>query len=473
MIIDFKVENFKSFKNPTEFSMEAGEGLPIGVNTVNIFKNKDWERNILKSSVVFGPNASGKSNFVDILSSLRYYLLEKGKRKFREEDFRFSQDKKNSKIEMNIFLNNSIYRCFMEISFSKGEICSEGLYIISEHGRKKDTGDISREKELMESDMGNKEIKGKNEGEKIEEKEFTGEKVIKVYERDSSGKMYFDSEIFSRHETTINFISESINEWDSLLSRMKEYNSPPEIEAFIEYLENMVIIKAGVSRNLVGKLLYEEGRHKDILIKYLRKLDIKIDDIEVRREKVYLSEEFTKVMDFFTDSITGIRGDESIVYNINFIYRDPKECWEYKLNLSEQSLGTKKILELFVPIYTALSKGSPLIVDELDSSLHYGIVSDILKMFNSVNDNRKNSQLIFTSHNLLLLNSDIFREDQIWLTENEDIYNGTELYSLFDFNDKVDKENILRDYLNGFFGGLPNVQEEGVGRWLEALKIGK
>ncbi len=433
MIIDFKVENFKSFKDATIFSMEVGEGLPDEVNTVTIFKGSKKEKNILKSAVLFGSNASGKSNFVNILSSLRCYLLEKGRGKFRNDDFRFLKDRKNSRIDINLYLDGKIYSCSVEINFPERKICSESLHIMEEDGEKK------------------------------------------VYRRNADGRITYDKGVFSGYATTMDFIEESLNEYDSLLTRMKEYNAPPEIKKFIVYLENMIIIKDGeISTNLFGKMLYEKKGMKKSFLNYLRKLDIKVDDIEVKKERIFIPVDIlgrVKSMKNFLPG-TGENGFD-VVYDINFIYKNRKEDSEYKLNLSEQSLGTRKILELCVPLYLALSQGSPLIIDELDGSLHYKIVYDIVKMFNSINENRKNAQLIFTTHNLLLLNSDIFREDQIWFTENEDIYGGTELYSLFDFNEGVDKENILRDYLNGFFGGIPDIRQKGEGRWLEDLETEK
>jgi len=154
------------------------------------------------------------------------------------------------------------------------------------------------------------------------------------------------------------------------------------------------------------------------------------------------------------------------IYRIYFVYEDNQKQ-KYKLEYYEQSAGTQKILSMFFPIYNLLNNGGVMIIDELDITLHYSLIKEIIKMFNSVEYNRKNAQLIFTTHNLLLLDFNLFREDQIWFLENNDVSTGTELYSLSDIEGYEKNKYLLRDYLNGNFGGIPKLEDFGVDLWLE------
>jgi len=154
------------------------------------------------------------------------------------------------------------------------------------------------------------------------------------------------------------------------------------------------------------------------------------------------------------------------IYRIYFVYEDNQKQ-KYKLDYYEQSAGTQKILSMFFPIYNLLNNGGVMIIDELDITLHYSLIKEIIKMFNSVEYNRKNAQLIFTTHNLLLLDFNLFREDQIWFLENNDVSTGTELYSLSDIEGYEKNKYLLRDYLNGNFGGIPKLEDFGVDLWLE------
>lgn len=430
MLIDFTVENFKSFKEETVFSMETDKkDILEDTNTISIRQNKrNHKKKLLKSAVLFGANASGKSNFISILAAFRYYLFVKGKNKFRNDDFRFSDEKKYTKMEINILINEKIYNYILELDFKNKVIVSEIFYIIDER------------------------------------------KDVPVYKRENSKIIFYDKKIFSDYETTIKFINENLNDSDSILTRLSEYRKPEEIEDFIEYLDNMMIWNSEISIREIGKLFYENKKSKKNFIDYLKKFGFSIDDIEITKEKE--DENILKIIENVRSSFTGKEGNKiempeiDYKYNLKFIYKKNKNE-SYSLNLSEQSTGTQKMIKLFLPIYNVLSNGGILIIDELDESLHYKLIYDIIKMFNSVNVNKKNAQIIFTTHNLLLLDLNIFRRDQIWFVENKEIFKGTELYSLSDINGVRKDSKILRDYLNGYFGGVPDIKKFGVNLWLE------
>ena len=438
MLLDIEIKNLKSFKNQTIFSMEA-ENKIEDRNSFEVEVGKE-KFELLKTAVLFGGNASGKSNFTSVLSIFRYYLFNKGIEKYNKEGFRFGEEDKNSTIKVRNVVDDKIYEYILEINFNTKKIIKEKLYI------------TALERKL-------------------------------VFERENNKIVKYDKEIFSEYEITIGFINETLTDSDSVISRIIEWRVPEEIEKYIFYIDKIKInnysddlkeeyevIKNSYYSDDLGKYIYENKNNKKLVIEFLKKIGIIVNDIEVYREKnefflknIRESKEFQILSEKEQEKLLS---QIAYIYRIHFVYEDNQKQ-KYKLEYYEQSAGTQKILSMFFPIYNLLNNGGVMIIDELDITLHYSLIKEIIKMFNSVEYNRKNAQLIFTTHNLLLLDFNLFREDQIWFLENNDVSTGTELYSLSDVEGYEKNKYLLRDYLNGNFGGIPKLKDFGVDLWLE------
>lgn len=422
MLLDIEIKNLKSFKNQTIFSMEA-ENKIEDRNFFEVEVGKE-KFELLKTAVLFGGNASGKSNFTSVLSIFRHYLFNKGIEKYNKEGFRFGEEDKNSTIKVRNVVDDKIYEYILEINFNIKKIIKEKLYI------------TALERKL-------------------------------VFERENNKIVKYDKEIFSEYEITIGFINETLTDSDSVISRIIEWRVPEEIEKYIFYIDK---IKINNYSDDLGKYIYENKNNKKLVIEFLKKIGIIVNDIEVYREKnefflknIRESKEFQILSEKEQEKLLS---QIAYIYRIYFVYEDNQKQ-KYKLEYYEQSSGTQKILSMFFPIYNLLNNGGVMIIDELDITLHYSLIKEIIKMFNSVEYNRKNAQLIFTTHNLLLLDFNLFREDQIWFLENNDVSTGTELYSLSDVEGYEKNKYLLRDYLNGNFGGIPKLKDFGVDLWLE------
>lgn len=422
MLLDIEIKNLKSFKNQTIFSMEA-ENKIEDRNSFEVEVGKE-KFELLKTAVLFGGNASGKSNFTSVLSIFRYYLFNKGIEKYNKEGFRFGEEDKNSTIKVRNVVDDKIYEYILEINFNTKKIIKEKLYI------------TALERKL-------------------------------VFERENNKIVKYDKEIFSEYEITIGFINETLTDSDSVISRIIEWRVPEEIEKYIFYIDK---IKINNYSDDLGKYIYENKNNKKLVIEFLKKIGIIVNDIEVYREKnefflknIRESKEFQILSEKEQEKLLS---QIAYIYRIHFVYEDNQKQ-KYKLEYYEQSAGTQKILSMFFPIYNLLNNGGVMIIDELDITLHYSLIKEIIKMFNSVEYNRKNAQLIFTTHNLLLLDFNLFREDQIWFLENNDVSTGTELYSLSDIEGYEKNKYLLRDYLNGNFGGIPKLEDFGIDLWLE------
>lgn len=136
---------------------------------------------------------------------------------------------------------------------------------------------------------------------------------------------------------------------------------------------------------------------------------------------------------------------------------------ETELNLTKESSGTKKLFSLLPLIVSALTEGKTLMVDELDSKLHPLLLKYIINLFSDMNINRNKAQLIFTSHDLSTMNSEVFRRDEMWFVAKGTDQNS-QLYSLVEFkNDKG--ESVRKDakfdkqYLEGKYGASPSLKK--------------
>lgn len=135
------------------------------------------------------------------------------------------------------------------------------------------------------------------------------------------------------------------------------------------------------------------------------------------------------------------------------------EEYEAELNLSEESSGTKKLFGLMPFIADSLLKGTTLVIDELDAKIHPVLLRHIIMMFNDIDINKKKSQLIFTSHDLSTMNSEVFRRDEIWFAAKGNAQNS-KLYSLVEFKNEKG-ESVRKDakfdkqYLEGKYGADP------------------
>ena len=137
--------------------------------------------------------------------------------------------------------------------------------------------------------------------------------------------------------------------------------------------------------------------------------------------------------------------------------------YESELNLSDESSGTKKLFGLLPFIADSLASGTTLVIDELDAKIHPALLRHIIMMFNDMEINRHGAQLIFTSHDLSTMNSEVFRRDEIWFVAKGNRQNS-KLYSLVELkNDKG--ESVRKDakfdkqYLEGKYGADPYLRK--------------
>lgn len=133
----------------------------------------------------------------------------------------------------------------------------------------------------------------------------------------------------------------------------------------------------------------------------------------------------------------------------------------YLIDLSDESDGTRKLMALAPAIESALRTGGILLVDELERELHPKLVNYIIAKFQSKSTNKNGAQIVFTTHNIELMNLELLRKDQLYFVDKRDTDGASELYSISEFSTKT-TDNIRKGYLVGKYGATPDIEIEEV-----------
>ncbi len=421
MIVDFSFKNYASFKEEQHFSMLASSKKErFQKNEDNIYEISD-DLKILKTAVVYGANASGKSNFLNAFNTFKQLLfyvsvgnIEDINNPFNKNySFVLNNDSKDAPtlFEITFIINKVIYRYGFE--FNKTGIIEEWLY------RK-----IKREAQVFFRTNTETEISS----------DFT---VIK--------------EIWKKKMVRPDTL---------LLTVAAQFNDPLALKIF-HLFGNMNVI-SGIHdltyRNFTIDLFANENEdYQKEIIELLKLADFGIDSITAKEQ----SGETISLNILQEDNADyGMQRKKTSIKNLFTIRKIYDKNGtvsgqaEMKFDFFE-SEGTKKFFHLLGPILNTLKEGKTLIIDELDTKLHPMLTKKIIHLFRNPKTNQKNAQLVFATHEINLLESELFRRDQIWFTE-KDRFGASKLFALTDFKKGVrNDEKISKRYMEGRYGAIP------------------
>jgi hypothetical protein len=206
----------------------------------------------------------------------------------------------------------------------------------------------------------------------------------------------------------------------------------------------------------LADIVISNGFHEDTMLgedkEMLRWLYSHPDNKKMLAE--FLSFADTGLADFQLEK----RSDGVEVTSLHGLYKDGEDSGKTTdLPLKEESFGTRALFIIGCHILQALQNGSPFFIDEMDSGLHSYITKLIVDIFRNERINKHNAQLVFTTHDVNLLDQNTIRKDQVWFTE-KDKYGVSEIFSLSDFDDVREDTLFAKWYLNNKFGGVPSLQ---------------
>ena len=403
MLIGFSVGNYKSFKETVTLSMVASSITEEDkeLNENNVFPINNDKLSLLKSAAIYGANASGKSNLVAAINFMKWFVLNSSKETqvsdaIDIEAFRLSTqtEKEPSFFEIVFILEDKTFRYGFEVNAR--EVVSEWLF----------QADDSEEKMLFERDFDNYNylLDDFQEGQGISEKTRSNALFISVVAQ-FNGK-----------------ISGKILLWFS--KTLQLISGLQDTQYRKETLES-----------------FENDRHRHDIIEFIKKLDLGIADIQIKK---YYSQKTARFGIYEVGVKTVHRKYDA----------DGKQTAIELFDIeTHESEGTNKLFALAGLLLDTLRTGKILLIDELDARLHPLITRELICLFNSNETNPHNAQLIFTTHDTNLLTSKTLRKDQIWFTE-KDNKGATDLYSLVEY--KVGKNaSFERDYIMGKYGAIP------------------
>lgn len=394
MLIQFSVENYLSFKDKVVFSMLAGKDKEHKEAVAEINEKEKY----LKSGVIYGANASGKSNLLQALWFMVSYVLTSHEKQLNlptgRVPFKFDPNTENHPSSFEVIFIQDQVKYAYGFSATDNEITDEYLYHYP-HGRKALVFERTKTKEYR----------------------FTTDVELQssLKDRNSKNKLYLSTAANWNYDKVI-----PVFNWFStcMFLNMNTY---------------------GQAYGVNAETLRDDD-YRDRVAAMLRAADFGIHGLRVKEGNVSLGGTWSDVYD-----------------NIEAIHRVIDKngiAQTYSLNMMEESRGTNTYLNLIGLVHKALETGGLFVADELDTNLHPLLTEQIVALFNSEKDNPNNAQLIFTTHNTNLMDLKILRRDQIWFTEKDENTAVSDLFSLDSYSVRKDAK-VEKSYLLGRYGAVP------------------
>lgn len=419
MILNFSIENFRSIKDQINISFEATKQRELQDNYLNIPKIGS----LLKSSVIYGANASGKSNMLIAFEAIKYLVLNShtfppGKPIDPYEPFKLDVGSKKRPVKLALdFIAIDNLRYIYRLSFTKYRIEEEELYFYPK--TQKSNLYIRRANKIKYGEY------YKGERKSIEKKLLPNQLFL--------SKAILDN---------VEILKPVYSFFDGKLMVFPFFRDYHESKFHQIYAERLADTEDKNFSNKFNRLICA--------------LDTGISKVE--------SKEIDWTNNKLADSIpTEIK--EKIKEDYKFKIRTQHKVYDHQnevglvnFDKEEESKGTQSLFVLAGIILDVLEDGTVLIVDEFEKNLHPHITRYLIQLFHNPIINKQNAQLIFATHDITQLDNEIFRRDQIWFAEKDEFGNST-VFSLSDIKGVRNTTPYDKWYNTGQFGATPIINE--------------
>lgn len=420
MLIELNVANFRSFRQTQRLQMTAGPSSDL--REQNSFAPPvPGLPCLLRSAVIYGPNASGKSNLIMALFFMKQFVLSSAKGQEGEPiaitPFLFNQEGTTKPSEFEVIFVVDGVRYQYGFAANQERVTNEWLLAYPQ----------GRSQRWFE----------------------------RVYNPDTrQDDWYFGSKFSGRKKIW----QEATRSNALFLSAAIQLNNE-QLKPVFYWFHHLVIIRHQDFLSPMFSMLQcrtEQGRNR--ILEFMNTADLSIDGIKCESRE-FSEDELPEAMpqDLKNKILNDMQGKKSISVTFGHqISGTDQMAW---LPLAEESDGTRKLFAYAGPWIDGLSQGRVFFVDELDNSLHPYMVRFLLRLMHNADTNKNNAQLIFTTHDTSILDQKIMRRDQIWFME-KDKQNASSLYPLSDFRPRKN-EALAKGYLQGRYGALPYIGEVG------------
>ena len=434
MLVRFVVSNFLSFREETEFNLLTGSvrSLPD-----HVYEPIEGLR-LLRSAAIYGANGAGKSNLVKAIEALHDTVVEG----------EWSMEKSWRPFKIGQATQGQPTHFEVEVVV-KGQTYAYGLTV------RRDT--------IVEEWLYRTEVEGKDEC--LFERTFQAGSLHLAFhpdylqtEKSRLRKSLYEEELLKPQQLLLSLMAQAKDEFSEAkqvfqwFEEQLYYIFPAtkplglaerliSLESFRQFTTELFgTLQTGVQELRIEELSLEEflGENERDQIEEIKEL---LDEENQRLSLAHVSG---------SEEVVVRKQEEGhMVLRILPIHLD-ESGQEIEFTLRDESDGTRRLLELIPAFYQAMTQGHTVIIDEVGRSIHPALLKALLKKFSQES---ANGQLIFTTHESNLLDQEIFRRDEIWLTE-KDKSGQTHMYPLSDFDIRKDLD-IRKGYLNGRFGAIP------------------
>ena len=416
MLIEFRLSNFMSFREPAKLSMVKAAGDEL--SATNTFSpSAPSTPDLLRSTAVYGPNASGKSNLIYALRVMQRMVLysvedgQKGK-PLPVTPFRLDAASRTRPSEFEIVFVNEGVRYQYGFAATAERVMEEWLVAYPK----------GRPQRLIE----------RRHDEASDADEWGG-----MAKLTGAKKVWQDAT-----RSNALFLSTAIH----LNNRQLE----PVFEWFRKVLH---IVGPDGLPPAHSMSVCEEAEGRGKILSFLDAADIRIDDIQIKENRVEAKLFPQDVLDSMQHDAENRYVTVKSPLALHRLENGEEEYFEW----AEESDGTRKLFEFAGPVLEALASGHVVVIDELHNHLHPLLAEYLVQLFHSPDSNAANAQLLFTTHDSSLLDQRLLRRDQVWFCR-KNRKQATHLYPLLDYSPRKGSENLAYGYLSGRYGATPYVK---------------
>lgn len=443
MLVKTIIENYKSFDKKEELSMISSSKMQRNKN----HRVKIKQTQLLKNAIVYGANASGKSNLVSAFAFIKQVLME-GLPVGSVNDFcRNKQENKTreSIFELQFTIGDTFYAYGFSVILSQRKITEEWLYELMQDGG-------SRNLFMREGNQ----------------RPVLGE-IVKPSSSDKSRFEVYAEDFVEQDDIHIRLFLTKMN-----LGKKYAANSKLRFfaDVFSWIMNNIIVINPNIG--ISNTEAYYNDESLDKISRLIQTFDTGVTEIRTRKITI---DEMGKmipaevVQGIFANlktqmqmrNLPGIQMTWRVnggFFNIRIMENSEPEITTlvlkhgksvFDFNFSEESDGTQRLFDLIDMLLTDRND-TVMVVDELERSLHPKLTEHFLKLFMEAHENNR-MQLVFTTHEDTIMDQSLFRRDEIWFVErNSD--NASKIYSLDRFKERYDKK-LSKAYLEGRYGAIP------------------
>jgi AAA15 family ATPase/GTPase len=428
VLISFRVANYRSIREELRLSMAPAAPTKEHTDTHTTLSGVREPIRLLRTAVIYGPNAAGKTNVLKALQFMQGLVINSANAPPSAgnpyDPFKLSSATRDSasEFEVEFVQGDVLYQYGFKLTAER--ICEEWLSEVPK----------GRGRQLFSRKYDNKK----------REYNWTFSTLFK------------GNRLLWRDSTRPNAL---------FLSTAAQLNSVQLLPVSSWFQRRLIFIPGISSFNAhltLNLLASPEG--KDSLLPFIREADPGIADVEVQREVMPgVRPPPANLPALMIQGVPGLPGpiflDQSSpaqppnIVKVSFAHNSVDGETAVKLDMIQESAGTQALFMTAGAWLNVLRNGEVLLYDEIDTSLHPLLTRFLINQFHSDETNPNRAQLIFSTHDTTLLSRENFRRDQVWFVE-KDNDNATKLYPLSDFSPRKD-EALERAYLRGRYGALP------------------